>query len=144
MRVVNALLSGFCNKAKHNRHKSLEVNMVKALVVDDDFDNRIILITMLKHLGCTITQAEDGLQGEQVALQEQPDLILLDIMMPQQDGYQTCTNLRTKGFKGQIVMLSSLGQGVVATQALQCGANAYFSKPMTPQILRGCLNRCSA
>jgi CheY-like chemotaxis protein len=117
--------------------------MVKALIVDDDYDNRAILALMLKHFGCAIAQAENGLQGETLALEDQPDLILLDITMPVQDGYQTCTNLRAKGFRGQIVMLSSLGQGVVATQALQCGANAYFSKPMTRDILKGCLNRCS-
>src|SRR5688572_13677503 len=68
------------------------IRMLKALVIDDDPIVRDFLHRILSKLGCVVSEAENGIQGEQLALQEQPDLILLDIMMPEQDGYQTCTN----------------------------------------------------
>src|SRR4051794_14237041 len=102
--------------------------MIKALIVDDEFHNRSIVSAMLAYFGCDIMEAEDGIEGEQLALDWQPDLIILDIMMPRQDGFQTCTNLRNKGYQGQIVMLTSLLQSAVASDSLKCGANAHFIK----------------
>lgn len=118
--------------------------MIKVLVVDDEYHNRYIVSTMLAHLGCEVMEAKDGVEGEQLALDWQPELIILDIMMPKQDGYQTCTNLRTKGYNGQIVMLTSLLQSAVASQALKCGANASFTKPITTQELQICIHKCTA
>lgn len=117
--------------------------MIKALVVDDEFDNRLIVSTMLTQLGSEVMEAEDGIQAEQMVIDWQPDLIILDIMMPKQDGYKTCVNLRKNGYKGQIVMLSSLSQSIAAFQSLQYGANAFFMKPITADILQGCINKCA-
>jgi CheY-like chemotaxis protein len=117
--------------------------MIKVLVVDDEHDNRSILSMLLEQLGSEIMQAEDGVEGEQMALDWQPHLILLDIMMPRQDGYKTCTNLRSRGYRGQIVLISSLSQGIAASQALNCGANAFFMKPITAEVLQGCMNKCA-
>jgi two-component system response regulator YcbB len=115
--------------------------MIKALVVDDEYENRTMLGQLLEHLGCKTMLAEDGIECEQFALDWQPQLILLDIMMPKQDGYQTCTALRSRGYKGQIIMVSALSQGLAATQALNCGANAFFMKPLSVDVLQGCINK---
>lgn len=116
--------------------------MIKALVVDDEFHNRSIVSTMLSYFGCEVMEAEDGVEGEQFALDWQPHLIILDIMMPRQDGFQTCENIRAKGYQGQIIMLTSLSQRAAADQSLKCGADAHYIKPIRVQELQDCINKC--
>jgi CheY-like chemotaxis protein len=116
--------------------------MIKALIVDDEYHNRSIVRIMLGELGCDIMEAEDGIEAEQLALDWQPDLIILDIMMPKQDGYQTCRNLKRKGYQGQIVMLTSLLQNAAAVQATNSGADACYTKPISVQELQDCINKC--
>lgn len=120
------------------------IKQIKALVVDDEYHNRSIVRIMLRELGCEIMEAEDGIEAEQLAVDWQPDLIILDIMMPKQDGYQTCRNLRTKSYKGQIVMLTSLLQTTAVAPSLQSGADSCYTKPITIQELQDCINKCLA
>src|SRR5690349_8580369 len=116
--------------------------MLKALVVDDEYHNRSIVRIMLRELGCEVMEAENGIEAEQLAIDWQPELIILDIMMPKRDGYQTCRNLRTKGYVGQIVMLTSLLQNTAAIPAMESGADACYTKPMSVQELQDCINKC--
>ncbi|HDZ47755.1 hypothetical protein LCGC14_0107480 [marine sediment metagenome] len=77
------------------------------LVVDDDPSHRGLISDMLTPLGFTILEAPDGLTSLGLAKRTQPDLILMDIAMPELDGWQTARKLRQQGFHGPLVMLSA-------------------------------------
>jgi CheY-like chemotaxis protein len=82
--------------------------MVSVLLIDDDPDVRALMAVLLNRLGCQALFAPDGVEGQALALQAQPDLILLDIMMNGQNGYKTCANLRAQGYAGRIMMVSAI------------------------------------
>jgi len=106
------------------------------LVVDDDDNLRSLARLLLTAMGHQPVLVPDGIQGEALALETQPDLILLDIMLPDQSGYQTCTNLRAKGFTGQIFLISAMHELEGRRKAEECGADAYIQKPITRHVLK--------
>jgi CheY-like chemotaxis protein len=106
------------------------------LVVDDDDNLRSLARLLLTAMGHQPILVPDGIQGEVVALEKQPDLILLDIMLPDQSGYQTCTNLRAKGYTGLIYLISAMHELEGRRKAEECGANAYIQKPITKHVLK--------
>jgi two-component system response regulator RpaA len=114
--------------------------VLKVLVVDDDPAIRLVTKRLLRLLKCDVYEAKDGVEGEAIALELQPDLVLLDIMMPNQDGYETCIRLRAAGFDRPILMFSALLRNNERAYALQIGANEYVQKPITREILSRYLN----
>jgi len=113
--------------------------MTTVLVVDDDPGMRMIASRYLRNMGCEVLEAINGSEGEHAALAQKPDLILLDMMMPVQNGQETCTHLREKGYTGAIVLTSTM-QGTLGTQkAMEYGANGYAQKPITRDLLKSCL-----
>jgi DNA-binding response OmpR family regulator len=110
--------------------------MFTVLTVDDNEDLRSLLGIMLEKLGCKPIGARNGVDGEVMAMRYQPDLILLDIMMDEQDGYITCKNLRAKGYTGKIVFISALSAVTGKLKAKECGADGYVEKPITLSIVR--------
>ena len=106
------------------------------LIVDDDMDWRLLLRQRLIQSNCETLQARNGEEGESMAMDKQPDLVLLDIMMPIQDGYQTCKNLRDKGYTGRIVLMSAMKEDVGQQKATDCQANGYLQKPIASQTLK--------
>ena len=76
----------------------------KVLVVDDDPDILELLKYNLKKEGYEIETADDGIKGVEIAKRFNPDLILLDIMMPQQDGVETCRQIRERFLKWLMLM----------------------------------------
>ena len=109
--------------------------MLKILVVDDDPDICLLTRRLLTTLGCDSFDAKNGIDAEDVVKTLQPDLVLLDIMMPIQDGYETCKKLRSLGFNGSIIMISALQEQAEKVKTQSAGANAYIQKPITRQIL---------
>lgn len=113
--------------------------MHKVLVIDDSPDLRILLIRMLARLGCDTREAINGIRGEEIGLTWHPDLILLDLMMPLQDGYITCANLRRDGYTGKIVVISTL-PGIWATvNPNLTEVDGFLSKPISMAALQNCL-----
>ncbi len=110
--------------------------MVKILIIDDDADVRAMLGRLLSRYGCQTWGAQNGTEGQQMALRDQPDLILLDIMMDGQDGYETCTNLRAAGYRGTIFMLSAIRGAEGRPRAIECGADGYYQKPVSAGVLK--------
>jgi CheY-like chemotaxis protein len=110
--------------------------MLTILIVDDDSDIRALVCLLLTRFGYTTLEAADGLEAEALAVQAQPDLILLDIMMAVQDGYTTCTHLRACGYTGQIALMSALPEQQGIQLAQKCGADAYIGKPLQGVRLR--------
>ena len=100
----------------------------KILIVDDEKNIRDIIIYNLKKEGYQILQAADGEEGVRLAMEEEPDLILLDIMMPKMDGYDACKKIReTKNTP--IIMLTARAEEVDNVLGLEFGADDYVTKP---------------
>lgn len=111
----------------------------KILVVDDEAAVRRILETRLSMVGYEIVTATDGEEALQVFAREQPDLVVLDIMMPNGDGYFTCKELR-KDSDVPIIMLTALGDVADRITGLQIGADDYLVKPFSPKELEARIN----
>ncbi len=109
--------------------------MLKVLVVDDDPDICLLTRRLLTMLNCESMEARSGFDAEALVPTTQPDLILMDIMMPLQDGYETCKKLRAQGYTGPIIMISALQEQNEKKRTVDAGATAYLQKPITRQIL---------
>ncbi len=118
--------------------------MLGILVIDDDPDMRLLTRRLLSMLGCQSYEARNGVEGETMAAEVKPDAILLDIMMPVQDGYETCINLRSNGFGAPIIMVSALQEKTQAEKAQSAGATAYIQKPLTRDVLKFHLDHLEA
>jgi CheY-like chemotaxis protein len=108
----------------------------QVLLVDDDDDNRFMFSQLVLGLECDVHQAGSGPEAEEVAKAKTPNLVLLDVMMPGQNGYETCRNMRRDGFKGKVILLSALPVEVGQNRAKDCGANGYLQKPVTREVLK--------
>ena len=105
------------------------------LVIDDESTFHEIATFFIERLGCLSLHALDGQEGEIMALAYHPTLILLDIMMPAQNGYETCQRLRQQGYRGAITMMSALQEATGTNKAGESGANGYMMKPLDASIL---------
>src|SRR5260221_9398746 len=110
--------------------------MLPILVVDDDPAMRYLIRLMIQKLGYHPIEASNGREGEALALREQPALLLLDVMMPVQDGYTTVRNLRSQGYTGPITMISAVPEAEGIQQAADCGARGYLAKPFNAERLK--------
>lgn len=101
------------------------------LVVEDDSDLRKILRAILLREGYTVLTAGDGEEGLKVVEGHQPDLILLDVMMPKMDGKELCRRLKSNGRTSQIpiIMLTAMSETSDRIGGLDLGANDYVTKP---------------
>jgi DNA-binding response OmpR family regulator len=111
--------------------------MKKILIVDDHADIRALVRMTMELESFELFEAQDGLVGLEMARSLQPDLVLLDVMMPKLDGLQVCREIRNDPAlrSTRIVMLSARGQ-VNDTQAgLAAGADLYLVKPFNPMGL---------
>lgn len=100
----------------------------KVLIVDDEKNIVDIIAFNLKKEGYQILKASDGEQGVRMALEDEPDLILLDIMMPKMDGYEACKKIREKK-NTPIIMLTARAEEVDKVLGLELGADDYVTKP---------------
>ena len=107
------------------------------LVVDDEQATREILQIILEMEGFTVFTAEDGLDALVKIAAQPPDLIILDVMMPNMDGLTLCQRLRAQPETAGIavVMLSGNFQDKAIAAGLNAGANAFLSKPVEMKTL---------
>jgi two-component system OmpR family response regulator len=110
--------------------------MTSVLVVDDEPSLRMLTRLMLLRLGYTVTEAVEGKQAEVMALETKPDVILLDLMMPDQDGYTTSKHLREQGYTGKIAFVSALSDTGDKQKAHNNGADGYIEKPLAMATLK--------
>ena len=104
------------------------------LVVDDEASIRRILETRLSMIGYQVVTASDGEEALEAFHRSQPDLVVLDVMMPKLDGYGVCQELR-KESDVPIVMLTALGDVADRITGLELGADDYVVKPFSPKEL---------
>ena len=103
----------------------------KVLVVDDDNDIRELLVLDLEMSGYEVLTADNGFEAEQMAKEAQPDLIVLDVMMPGRTGYEVLTTLRADDRTNEIpvVMLTALTNDDDVWAGWAAGADYYMTKP---------------
>lgn len=111
--------------------------MRKILVIDDEPDVVALLKTRLESAGYRVVTAGDGREGLKQALEEKPDLILLDIIMPAIDGNELCWLLKDDARTKEIpvVMLTAKGTKFDRSYGLSAGAAEYVTKPYDPKDL---------
>ena len=118
----------------------------RILVVDDEADTRELLQTLLEGEGYAIETAADGKAALVSVRAAQPDLILLDVMMPAMDGLEVCDHLRFDPATRDvpIIFLTAKQDAVTRSRASILDAYAYIEKPFSPDALlaeiRNCLN----
>jgi two-component system, OmpR family, phosphate regulon response regulator OmpR len=107
----------------------------KILVVDDDVRIRDLLRRYLVQEGFDVMQAEDGKALNRVLQRDTVDLIVLDLMMPGEDGLSICRGLRANGNRTPIIMLTAKNEDVDRIVGLEVGADDYLGKPFNPREL---------
>src|ERR1041385_4015511 len=106
--------------------------MSRILIIEDETPMRTALADVLEGEGYRALSAADGEIGLRKAVEEKPDLILLDIMLPKLDGYAVCAELRRLENPVPVLMLTAKGQIEDRVVGLDAGADAYLVKPFSP------------
>jgi two-component system cell cycle response regulator DivK len=107
------------------------------LLVEDNEDNRIIYSTVLRHLGYTVVEAEDGAQAIALARSVLPDLILMDISIPEVDGWEATRILRGDPSTRAIPIIALTAHALAddRVRASEVGFTAYLAKPIEPRAV---------
>jgi two-component system response regulator ResD len=107
------------------------------LIVDDEPMARTLLRLMLVRAGFNVSEAENGFDALEKVKKNQPDLILLDVMMPGMDGFTVCETLRSENttLTLPIIMLSAKTDIDSINRGLLVGATKYLTKPISPEEL---------
>ncbi len=115
-----------------SEHKDRNMAYEKLLVVDDEADLLAELVPLLKRSGFEVQTASDGAQALQRVHRQQPDLIVLDVIMPQMDGREVLRSLRQEGNWVPVILLTRVGSPSERAFSLQEGADDYLNKPFEP------------
>ncbi|MBC1944919.1 response regulator transcription factor [Listeria booriae] len=107
--------------------------MTKILVVDDESSIVTLLQFNIEKAGFDVVTAEDGRMGYELALTEKPDLIVLDLMLPEMDGIEVCKQLRQDKVETPILMLTAKDDELDKIIGLELGADDYLTKPFSPR-----------
>ena len=109
----------------------------KILVADDEPNIVISLEYLLKREGYTVVIARDGQEAVDAIIREQPDLVLLDVMMPKKTGFEVCQEVRAMESLQvtKILMQTAKGRDTDVAQGLALGADAYMTKPFATREL---------
>ena len=107
------------------------------LIVDDDASIVIALEFLMRHAGYKVATASDGQQALDYLAEHEPALMILDVMMPNKNGFEVCEQVRTDHRHASlpILMLTAKGREAEKTRGLALGANAYISKPFSTHEL---------
>ena len=119
--------------------------MFKILIIEDNDDNRDILKHQLEYLGYEVVEAVDGLEGLNQVAKEQPDLVIVDIMMPGIDGKEVARRLRADSKTKDLPVLAAtvLFHSEDIHSCLAAGCNDVLTKPFTLQQLKDRLEKLS-
>jgi two-component system alkaline phosphatase synthesis response regulator PhoP len=111
--------------------------MHSVLLIDDEDDIREMLEYNLVKEGFTVYSASNGLSGIDLAIKHQPDIVLLDVMMPEMDGVEVCETLRANPVTTEIIIcfLTARSEDYSQIAGLEAGADDYIAKPIKPRVL---------
>jgi len=108
--------------------------MLKALLIDDDAKLATLLGNYLTKFDIELNSTTKPTLALELIAEHQPDLIILDVMMPKMNGFQVCSGIRKK-YKIPIIMLSARGESFDRVKGLDLGADDYIAKPFEPREL---------
>lgn len=108
---------------------------IKVAVIEDDENLRFLVVHRLKTEGYKVIEASDGGAAEELIMTEQPDIVLLDWMLPHKQGSEVCQNVRKLGFNNIIVMMTAKAQDVDKIDAYSLGVSDYVTKPFNMDVL---------
>lgn len=110
----------------------MDLASASILVVDDHEQNLELLQAYLEDVGCKVRAARDGMQAIAEVEAQQPDLIILDVMMPRMSGFQVCRQLKADPLTRDIpiVMVTALSDVGDVERAVECGADDFLTKPV--------------
>lgn len=110
--------------------------MLSVLIIDDEDDIRSILKYTLEKEGYIVYEASNGKDGLNQADQVKPDVIVLDVMMPDMDGIEVCENIRRNPDNNDVIicMLTARNEDYSQIAGLEAGADDYVSKPVKPKV----------
>jgi CheY-like chemotaxis protein len=108
------------------------------LVVDDNDMNLTLVSKILELEGYKVALASNGTEAVQSVMANMPDLAILDVMMPDMDGYELCRKLRQPSISAKmpIIMLTAMNSPLERQMALEAGANDIWSKPFDMDVFR--------
>jgi CheY-like chemotaxis protein len=111
--------------------------MAKILIADDEQDIRDLLTFTLRFAGHDVIAASNGEEAVQLAQQEKPELVLLDVRMPKMNGYEACRQIKADPALKHIpvVFVSAWGQDSEVKTGLDAGAAGYVIKPFEPNMI---------
>ena len=124
-------------------------NTLHILVVDDDMLARMTAVQSVKQSGHTAAMADGGAAAKEMLQSDEYDLVLLDLMMPDVDGFEVLRHIReTPKLSGiPVIMVSGSGGPESKTKCLEMGARGYLSKPLDSELLNeqilGCMDKGS-
>jgi len=111
--------------------------MRRVLVIDDEADVRLLYRVNLRHAGFEVLEAEDGERGIETALEHLPDAVVLDLMMPQTDGFEVLRVLRSHPNAGEVpvLVLTADAHPDDHRRCFELGADDVITKPFLPEAI---------
>lgn len=130
-------MAGNLHSTPESEMQDLMLSKKKIVVVDDEEDILEFLSYNLEKEGAKVYTANNGLAAIDLAKKKKPDLILLDVMMPEMDGVETCIQLREKPETRNIIIafLTARGEDYSQIAGFEAGADDYITKPIKPRVL---------
>jgi two-component system, OmpR family, alkaline phosphatase synthesis response regulator PhoP len=115
----------------------METEKFKVLIIDDDPSIHEFLTYNLKKADFKVFSAKNGIEGVSLAKETVPDIILLDVMLPEMDGVMACIELRKEPKLNStlIIFLSARGEDYSQIAGYEAGGNDYITKPVSPRVL---------
>lgn len=107
----------------------------KIAIIEDDENLRFLVSHRLQSEGYQVVETSNGDEAETLILNEQPDIVLLDWMLPGKQGSEVCSDVRKKGFEKIIIMMTAKAQDVDKIDAYHFGVSDYVTKPFNMDVL---------
>jgi DNA-binding response OmpR family regulator len=108
---------------------------IKVAVIEDDENLRFLVVHRLQAEGYKVIEASDGETAEELIMTAQPDIVLLDWMLPNKQGSEVCQNVRKLGFTNIIIMMTAKAQDIDKIDAYNFGVSDYVTKPFNMDVL---------
>jgi two-component system chemotaxis response regulator CheY len=115
--------------------------MPKILIVDDAEFLRVRTARLLAIEGFSVVEADNGTKAVELFQTEKPDIVLMDIAMPEKDGLAALKEILAEKPDAKVVMLSSMGQETLVLQAIRAGAKDYIVKPVEKDRILGVIHK---
>jgi two-component system alkaline phosphatase synthesis response regulator PhoP len=108
---------------------------IKIALVEDDENLRFLVAERLETEGYKVLEAANGIDAEKIILDNMPDIVLLDWMLPGKQGSEVCAHIREKGFDKLVIMMTAKAQDIDKIEAYNFGVSDYITKPFNMDVL---------